>query len=404
MRACVSVLVAAALASGAARGEMILLPPQGEVAGGGSVRIDLLITNEDSGARTYTVPEQLRLRLNAHGAAFNVTLDLDAEAPRGAVELPPGTFRRIAYRGHLPEALSGNVSAQAQDLDAAPSMFAVAPGALAAEASRAIAAETTGTARDVPAGQAPGAAAGVDPAGTFFSALSPYEPVYAAVGEREGWNAKFQLSLKFRFFPRDAPVVKHVDFLQDLYFGYTQTSLWDLESASKPFFDSSYKPRVFFFDPNVWRLDPSVVAGVEGGLGHESNGRGGAESRSVNIAYIKPILTLGAPGGWQWTLAPMLYDYLDKEDNPDIQEYRGYVDLYASVGKPGKWKLAGTFRHGTGAGWSSELNLSYPLRSVALGNLNGYLLLQYFDGWGESLVAYNQRLPAQYRLGLMVVR
>jgi outer membrane phospholipase A len=41
---------------------------------------------------------------------------------------------------------------------------------------------------------------------------------------------------------------------------------------------------------------------------------------------------------------------------------------------------------------------------VALGNLNGYILLQYFDGWGESLVAYNQRLPAQYRLGLMVVR
>ena len=140
------------------------------------------------------------------------------------------------------------------------------------------------------------------------------------------------------------------------------------------------------------------------GLGHESNGRGGAESRSINIAYVRPGLTLGRTGKWQLSFAPMIYAYLDKEDNPDIQEYRGYVDYSASIGKADSWQLTGMLREGTGDGWSLQMDLTYPLRSVALGNLNGYLHFQYFGGWGESLLDYDRRLPAQYRMGLMFVR
>ena len=33
-----------------------------------------------------------------------------------------------------------------------------------------------------------------------------------------------------------------------------------------------------------------------------------------------------------------------------------------------------------------------------------YLYAQYFNGWGESLLSYDQRLPWQLRLGIAVVR
>jgi phospholipase A1/A2 len=237
----------------------------------------------------------------------------------------------------------------------------------------------------------------------FAAALSAYEPVYIAAGGSDGANAKFQLSFKFRFFNEEAGLARRFHFLEHLYFGYTQTSLWDLDAPSSPFDDTSYKPRLFYSDPSSWT--PSFAPlrlGVETGLGHESNGRDGEDSRSIDIAYVRPGLVLGRPSEWQLTFAPMLVHYL-QEEYDNVSDYRGYVDWYVSLGKADSAQLAALYRDGT-QGWSLQLDLTYPLRSIALGNLNGYLILQYFGGWGESFLRYDQRGDAQYRLGLMFVR
>jgi outer membrane phospholipase A len=241
------------------------------------------------------------------------------------------------------------------------------------------------------------------PSSPFLSALSTYDPVYFALGTRGETNAKFQLSFKFQFFAQDAPLVRYANFLQDIYFGYTQTTIWNIGSASAPFYDTSYQPRVFYLNEDAWDWPGrKVMLGVESGRGHESNGKSGADSRSMNIAQLNvgPEVTITPDSDGRVRGAAI---YLQDSENPDIADYRGYVDLKVILGKEDSWQIQGLFRKGS-QGFSTQIDLSYPLRAVALGNLNGYFLVQYFDGYGESILDYNRRLPSQLRLGLMVVR
>jgi hypothetical protein len=110
--------------------------------------------------------------------------------------------------------------------------------------------------------------------------LSENEPMYFVVGARERWTARFQISFKYRLFDYDAGFGKERPWLTGLYFAYTQTSLWDLEGESAPFFDTSYRPSLFWrwlrTDQQTW------IDGVRIGVEHESNGQSGIESRSIN--------------------------------------------------------------------------------------------------------------------------
>ena len=69
--------------------------------------------------------------------------------------------------------------------------------------------------------------------------LSENDPMYFVVGTRGGASARFQLSFKYRLFDFDAGFGQERPWLSGLYFGYTQNSLWDLESESKAFRDTS---------------------------------------------------------------------------------------------------------------------------------------------------------------------
>ncbi|HZP87242.1 MAG TPA: phospholipase A [Burkholderiales bacterium] len=376
--------------------DTIIVPPARPAPAGSDVQIQLLITNDSPRSQDFDIPAQLRTRVSAGMQAYNLTFER-ADGSDQRIALAPQLFRRIIYRARLPDDLVGDVTLRTLDPSIAPVMFSVSTGTAQASEAQAASAPAQSTETPAPAPLSREAA--------FLAAFSGYEPVYFAAGSRDGWNAKFQVSFKFRFFNEEAALAQRIHLLEHLYLGYTQTSLWELAAPSSPFRDTSYKPRLFYSNANSWHSrEHPLRLGFEAGLGHESNGKSNAESRSINIAYVRPTLVIGSPGEWQWSLSPMIYRYLDKSDNPDIVDFRGYVDFYTSIGKADSWQLAGMFRKGTGEGWTTQLDLSYPLRSVALGNLNGYLQLQFFDGWGESILDYDRRFPAQYRIGLMFVR
>jgi len=146
--------------------------------------------------------------------------------------------------------------------------------------------------------------------GTFLlGRLSLYQPNYFA----DGWSsndadlARFQLSVKFRFVLPDDP--RSRGLLDNLYFAYTQRSLWNIRGYDSPFHDTSYMPALFYYlEDTGWRSKWFTRMGVETGYEHESNGTAGAGSRGIDILYVQPIWDFGDIHANHLTVAPKYTD------------------------------------------------------------------------------------------------
>src|SRR5450830_72935 len=234
--------------------------------------------------------------------------------------------------------------------------------------------------------------------------LSTNEPIYFVAGsnsERD-FDARFQISFKYRPFDPDSSMAQYAPFLSNTYFAYTQTSLWDIGGRSSPFKDTSYRPSLYY----KWASSGRGIVPDEwkAGLEHESNGQAGVDSRSLNTGFIRPIWNIDLANGKRLTLQPKFYDYIEKSDNPDIQKYRGYVDWQARYGREDGLILAGLYRQGTSGYASGQLDVSYPLSDKIFARTGTFLHLQLFSGYGETLLEYNQNNETQLRIGLSVAR
>ncbi|MFT3788199.1 MAG: phospholipase A [Tepidisphaeraceae bacterium] len=243
--------------------------------------------------------------------------------------------------------------------------------------------------------------------------IKPHEPMYFLVGP-DSPNAKFQISLKYQVFDPKGEIAHALPGMGNLFLGYTQLSFWDLEGESKPFFDNNYKPEVLFnFDEidryirnrDEQRLLPDWVRlDFQTGLMHESNGRSGIDSRSMNIAYVRPTITFGDRRDWFVSIGPRVWMYLEDSENPDIADYRGHTELRVVAGQGGGFQLAATGRLGDGADQGSlQLDASFPIRKLTGNSFDLYLHAQYFTGYGESLLNYNKQ-DTTWRVGVSLVR
>jgi phospholipase A1 len=236
-------------------------------------------------------------------------------------------------------------------------------------------------------------------------ALSAYEPSYFTLGSNSehGKDAKFQLSFKYRFFDPKGSIAQRYPMLSNVYFTYTQTTVWDLGGDSSPFRDTSYKPGVFYRwlggNSRDWLPDEYHV-----GLEHESNGQSGNESRSINIGYLRPVWHWDLENGRRLTFYPKIYDYLEKDDNDDINAYRGYVDWQLRYGREDGLIINALYRQGTQGYSTGQLDFSYPLSERIFARTGAFAHLQIFSGYGETLLDYNRENDTQVRLGISLVR
>lgn len=193
-------------------------------------------------------------------------------------------------------------------------------------------------------------------------------------------EVKFQISLKFLVWRNLIGERGH------LFFGYTQQSYWQAyqRDNSSPFRETNHEPEAMLFIPNDWEILGFHNRINLVGLVHQSNGRSGTLSRSWNRIYANFLfereqLTVSLKPWWR------LPEIDDEDDNPDIEDYlgRGEVNM---IYKLGKHNLGMMLRHnlsskGRGA---IQLDWSFPIYHD---RLDGYL--QFFNGYGESLIDYN---------------
>lgn len=390
--------------------EAVFTVPSSRLHAGQDATIILRGINENDCETRLALPRTIETQLVSGDQRAAIPLALtDAKAP-AHVRVGPHAFVRYEYRGRVPSGFSG---------DARWEIGAPFAQRLAVEILPASRADATSPppASESPDTTAPGddktVSACCGPVGPESSAVRffkehffPYEPFYFIAGA-ETPNAKFQISFKYRVLNMDGPLAEKAPVLTGLHVGFTQTSLWDWNEDSAPFLDSSYKPELLYewngVDGGHWagwlRLD------LQGGVQHESNGKDGANSRSLNIAYLQPRLTIGYPEKFRFTLAPRAFVYLpDLDDNPDLPRYRGYVDLRSTLGWQHGLQLGSTARLGNhGDRGSLQLDLTYPMSELIGRSFSLYLHAQYFTGYGESFLLYRERTSA-FRIGFAFFR
>ncbi len=233
--------------------------------------------------------------------------------------------------------------------------------------------------------------------------LSTNEPIYFVLGGHHEFKAHFQFSFKYRLLDEESRVVSAFPLLKDLYLAYSQTSLWNLDSDSYPFEDSSYRPG-WFIDHHVKNDAPLLPSFVRAGYEHESNGKEAEASRTRGTFFVWPFWSQTL-AGHNFVIAPKLYGYTSKDDeNPDIADYRSYVDLLLRYGGEQHWSMSTTYRFSKENYSGTFVEFSQPLRKSRDGSTGGYLYVQLFEGYGETLLAYNEQRDIQLRFGFAIVR
>lgn len=165
----------------------------------------------------------------------------------------------------------------------------------------------------------------------------------------------------------------------DIYFAYTQLAFFQAYNSeySSPFRETNYEPEIGL----NWQPDLDILGWTIHSLraiaNHQSNGRSEPLSRSWN----RLIGQAEADNG-NLSLALRIWTPLgaNPPDNPDIYEYLGYGELHASYDLK-KHHFGVMFRNPTHP--SLQLDWTYPLGDTIR------LYLQYFNGFGESLLDFD---------------
>jgi len=224
-------------------------------------------------------------------------------------------------------------------------------------------------------------------------------------------QVKFQISMKFRLLEPNLYVLKYNLF--PAYIGYTQKSLWNEGQSSRPFEESDYNPEFFLDYPvsvlNIGRFKMRnvIVSPIE----HESNGLDGGRSRSWNRQYLMVKFGLESKERleisnsfladkaslyvklWRASGDAGQNDYLESIGSKDkFVDYMGQGEIGISVRN---FLWGGSLKN-------HQLDIRTPLYKYKrrpsyqfefrqqLPHMNFALYLQYWYGYGETLLRFDQ--------------
>lgn len=368
----------------------------------GSILIALSILNSNDHLEAVVLPNRIEAQVVQSGATSTVWLERYANMP-GEVAIPSAGFYRAIY-----------IMRSASGLDISGAAISIPSWS-----TRQVVVEPGIMAQPVPT-QGEAIAQGSPPAfeenaivrskadrtsnNAFLTNLSAYEPVYAVYGPGTQTEARIQFSFKYQVFGTRNADRAEQSWRDGLHFGYTQRMYWDLSARSSPFRNIDFQPELFYLTPTRTFSNGTTLSG-QAGVRHESNGRAGEDSRSLNTLYVGPMATLPLGNRYHLSVAPRVEVYVgDLSDNPDIRQYRGNLSLDMAIGKDDGLRLSTSTRFNFSSGKGAfNAEVSYPLQQVLGGGPNFYLIGQSFFGYGENLLDYD-RHSTRFRFGIAIVR
>ncbi|MBD5251481.1 MAG: phospholipase A [Bacteroides sp.] len=206
---------------------------------------------------------------------------------------------------------------------------------------------------------------------------------------RHNSNIKFQISIAQRLTRSTLPWGTY------LFLFYTQKCFWNILENSMPMTDLNFNPGVGLTKPLFVR--GRYVGKINLIAEHESNGKDGTASRSWNritlggSIMIDPRFTVH---GKAWI------PIIDGMENKDILDYCGIYQVgaqYMSLNE--RFGLSATLVKRKG--WKMNYNTIIELNYRIFSRDNQYLFFQYYNGYGEGLLAFKE-FHSMARVGFVI--
>lgn len=210
--------------------------------------------------------------------------------------------------------------------------------------------------------------------------------VYEEASQRDvdfdNTEIQFQLSIK-------TPVaIDLFDKNIDIFAAYTVRSFWQAYNSdiSSPFRETNHQPEIWIQTQQDWELFGIKNTVNTLGIAHQSNGQTAELSRSWNRVYAGFLLE---KDNLALLIKPWIRIQEDEssDDNADITDFLGHGELHFAY-KYDDHVFSIMSRNNLESGFSKgavELGWSFPLFHYDY--IKGYI--QYFSGYGESLIDYN---------------
>ncbi len=224
-----------------------------------------------------------------------------------------------------------------------------------------------------------------------------YKDNYFTVGTSAGEGSptatnsdvKFQVSISQRLTRSTLP------FHTYAFLFYSQKCMWNVFENSMPMHDLNFNPGLGLSKLLIskGRLIGKVTLMIE----HESNGRDKLDSRSWNkislssSIFVDPNIMVH---GKFWI------PIIDGEHNRDILYYKGIMQGGIQLMSTNRrWVMALTLvkRKGNIFNSNTIIDLGWRIRK----NDNQFLMLHFYNGYGENLLDYN-KYHSRLRIGLLI--
>lgn len=201
-------------------------------------------------------------------------------------------------------------------------------------------------------------------------------------------DVKFQISISQRITKSLLP------FDTYLFVQYTQKAFWNVFQESMPMRDMNFNPGIGLGHLIIYK-DNYIGKGYLM-IEHESNGKDSIFSRSWNKVTLCASVMINQNWETQFRIwAPIV----DSDNNRDLLKYTGIVQFGTTYRTDDKRFNASVLftKRNSKMSFNTQVELSYKFNARE----NQYLFLQYYNGYAENLLEYNQ-YKSIVRLGFVI--